>query len=151
MKKREAQVERDARDAREYNENLRKEYEERDAAGEKKRGKQKEPKEIPVWDDASALLDIIEQDVFNGRKYLNDFVEIKLTNANGVYQVEAFVDQTGKEAYIKKYYGKKLICTDHVEWSTLQILESYRDEECVEGLFCASKDTDHFAIRPQYH
>ena len=47
MKKREAQVERDARDAREYNENLRKEYEERDAAGEKSGGSRKSPKRFP--------------------------------------------------------------------------------------------------------
>lgn len=50
-----------------------------------------------------------------------------------------------------KYYGKKLIITDHASWNTQEILESYWDQNNIEKIFKDSKNTYHFAVRPQFH
>ena len=51
----------------------------------------------------------------------------------------------------RQYFGKKLILTDRSEWGTEEIIKTYRDQDCIEKIFRASKDTEHFSIRPQYH
>lgn len=61
-------------------------------------------------------------------------------------------DSSKRSAYCRKYYGKKLIVTDHTDWSMLDVLNEYADQECIENdIFRMSKNTDHFAVRPQYH
>ena len=121
------------------------------AEGKKPKGKPKKPKEIPVWDYEHELLQIVEQDVFI-KAYLKEFVSISLKKTDNGYEAVSCIDAEEKAAYIKKYYGKKLTCTDHTEWSTLEILDNYCKQECIEnGVFRVSKDVDHFAIRPQFH
>ena len=151
LQKREKEVTREIKDAIEYNENLRKELERLKAEGKKTKGKPKKPKEIPVWDYEHELLQIVEQDVFI-KAYLKEFVSISLKKTDNGYEAVSCIDAEEKAAYIKKYYGKKLTCTDHTEWSTLEILDNYCKQECIEnGVFRVSKDVDHFAIRPQFH
>ncbi len=47
--------------------------------------------------------------------------------------------------------GKHLIFTDRAEWSDAQIVRGYRAQHHVERAFRDLKDTQHIAIRPQYH
>jgi len=151
LQKREKEVTREIKDALKYNENLRKELERLKAEGKKPKGKPKKPKEIPVWDYEHELLQIVEQDVFK-KAYLKEFVSISLKKTDNGYEAVSCIDAEEKAAYIKKYYGKKLTCTDHVEWSTLEILDEYCKQECIENaVFRVSKNVDHFAIRPQFH
>ena len=151
LRKREEEVTREAKDARAYNEALEKELEEVKAQGKKSRGKPKKPKEIPVWDYERELLQMIELDVF-AKEYFKDFVSVCLEKKGDIYKAVSCVDQEKKEAYIKKYYGKKLTCTDHVEWSTLEILDYYCDQEYIENAgFSVVKDVDHFSVRPEFH
>ena len=117
-----------------------------------KKGRHKNPKQIPVWDEAAALLDIVDQEIFEGRKYLKHFISVELGTVNSQYVCNLKIDESRKTNYVHKYYGKKLTATDHKDWTTERILEHYGNQECIEnGIFRVSKDTDHFAIRPQYH
>lgn len=151
MRKREAEVSREIKEALEYNDQLKKELDRAKAEGQKPKGKPKKPKEIPTWDYDLELIRIIEKSVFK-KAYLKEFVSISLEKTDNVYHVCSNIDKEKMDAYAKKYYGKKLTCTDHVEWSTLQILDEYGDQECIENaVFRVSKDNDHFAIRPQFH
>lgn len=118
------------------------------AEGKKPKGK---PKEITVWDYEHELLQIVEQDVFK-KDYPKEFVSISLKKTDNGHEAVSNIDAEEKAAYIKKYYGKKLTCTDRVEWSTLEILDDYCKQECIENaVFRVSKDVDHFAIHPQFH
>lgn len=148
---REKEISREAKEALEYNNNITEELEKLKAEGKKPRGKPKQLKEIPVWDREHELLQIVKQDVFK-KVYLKEFVTVTLEKTNDGYKAISCVDQTKKSEYIKKYYGKRLTCTDHVEWSTLKILDNYCKQECIENaVFRVSKDVDHFSIRPQFH
>ena len=68
-----------------------------------------------------------------------------------VTKVECQVNAEKKQAVIDKYYGKHMLTTDHNDWSTERTLDTYRDQEFIEGWFKDTKDTDHFTVRPVYH
>jgi transposase len=61
------------------------------------------------------------------------------------------VNETKKDEITCKYFGKKLIITDRANWSTAEILQTYRDQDCIEKIFRTTKDSEHFSMRPQYH
>jgi len=73
-------------------------------------------------------------------------------NNNGlVSRVEYHADEDIKAKVIRKYFGKKLLITDQKSWSTVDIIKTYREQDCIEKIFRATKDSDHCAIRPQFH
>lgn len=114
-----------------------------------RKGKRKKKKELIIWDETAELLSIIKDKAYRGWRYLEEFTDITI-DAYG--NAICTVDEAGKEAYIRKYYGKKLTCTDHTDWSTEEILAEYCEQECIENsIFRVSKDKDHISVRPQYH
>jgi transposase len=73
-------------------------------------------------------------------------------NNNGlVSRVEYFTDEEMKAETVRKYFGKKLLITDQKSWTTADIIKAYREQDCIEKIFRATKDSDHCAIRPQFH
>ena len=73
-------------------------------------------------------------------------------NNNGlVSHVEYHADEDIKAKVTRKYFGKKLLITDQKSWSTVDIIKTYREQDCIEKIFRATKDSDHCAIRPQFH
>ena len=88
------------------------------------------------------------------KKYMNDVFDISvepLAESNVVTCVEYSVDESSKKDIMRKYFGKKLIISDHSNWTTEEILKTYREQDCIEKIFRATKDNDHCAIRPQFH
>ena len=61
------------------------------------------------------------------------------------------VNEDKKAEYTRRYFGKKLICTNQTELSAGDILSTYTEQECIENLFKVSKNPDHFSVRPQFH
>ena len=147
LKKRQNEAETAIRKAEEYNAKIQEEN------AKKKRGKPKQPKDIPVWDPVAAMREIIEDIVYAGRKVLKEFTEVSVhLNSDGTYAVEWKVREEEKARYCDKYFGRKLTCTDRKEWETKTILQQYSNQECIEnGFFKITKNIDHFSIRPQYH
>ena len=141
------------RDAQDYNTQLEKEEKERLEAGEKRRGRAKKPKNIPEWNADQEMLAIVKKVIYQKHKYIGEFSSVSLSpRDDGFYDITWELDEERKDAYTRKYYGKKLICTDHTDWTMLDILNDYTDQECIEnGIFRTSKDVDHFSVRPQYH
>lgn len=153
LRKKEQEIHHAQRDAEEYNQKIDTEEAERIAAGKSRRGKKKKYKDIPVWDPAAAMYDIVSRTIYGKHKYFREFSSIELiTTEDGKYELKWSENPEKLSAYCRKYYGKKLIVTDHTDWSMLDILNEYADQECIENdIFRVSKDTDHFAVRPQYH
>lgn len=117
----------------------------------KKRGLRK-LKDIPVYNELDTMKKIIEEKLFKGMSYLKEFVNVRIEkNSDGRFQCQLDISEEKKNAYIVKYYGKKLICSTRKEWTTQQILAEYSRQECIENLFKNSKNNDHFSVRPQYH
>ena len=141
------------RDAEDYNKQLEEEKQEREAQGIKKKGKPKKPREIPQWDACAVLVEIVSDKIYTTRKYLKEFTTLSVQQKeDGMYSAEMKVDEKQKEAYIHKHFGKKMIVSNHLDWSTEQILENYSSQECIENdIFRVSKDVDHFSVRPQFH
>ena len=153
LKKREESVRHARQDAEEYNARLNEEEKQQKESGAKKRGRAKKRKTIPEWNAEQEMLQIVRAMIYAKHKYFAEFssVSLKKTSA-GNYDLTWAINEEAEIAYVNKYYGKKLIVTDHTDWSMADILNEYSDQECIEnGIFRTSKAVDHFAIRPQYH
>jgi transposase len=48
-------------------------------------------------------------------------------------------------------FGKRMLITDRHDWSDEEIVLAYRGQSQAEGTFRQLKDTEHLAVRPQYH
>lgn len=68
-----------------------------------------------------------------------------------VDSVEYLINEETKRGISTKYFGKKLLITDQKNWSTADIIRTYREQDSIEKIFRATKDNDHCAIRPQFH
>ncbi len=136
--------------ARRYNEEIEREWQQKALEGGRK-GRKKKLKPIPRWDENTVLRELVCKSVFP-KSYLENFCWVTLVVEPNNRYVTFGIDEAKKEAYCRKYYGKKLTVTDQVTWTTEQILEEYCRQECIENdIFKVSKDPDHFRIRPQYH
>jgi transposase len=88
------------------------------------------------------------------KKYMDDIFETQIKEqqeSDSLIRVEYLVNDTNKEMIAYKYFGKKLLITDRKDWSTSDIIRTYREQDCIEKIFRATKDSDHCAIRPQFH
>ena len=145
LRKKKAETDRAIKEVIEYNEELRKQ--------QKEKGKtKKKEKAIPIWDEHQVLVGILEGKIYRNNKKLKEFTTLELYIENDKYQLRWVIDEKLKGAYIRKYFGKKLTCTNMSNLSTEKILEEYSEQECIEtNIFKVSKDNDHFSVRPQYH
>ena len=153
LRKRKEEVEHQQHKVQEYNKALEQNEKERIESGEKQRGRAKKAKVMPEWNADSELLEIVKKTVYKKNKHIENFTTVTVTQREDeLYDITWTLRENEKEQYIQKYYGKKLICTDHTDWTMQDILNNYTDQECIEnGIFRVSKDVDHFAIRPQFH
>ena len=153
LKKREESVRHARRDAEEYNARLDEEERQQRESGIKKQGRAKKRKVLPEWDPDQEMLQIVHAMIYAKQRYFAELSSVSLeTASDGNYDLTWSINEEAKKAYVERFYGKKLIATDHTDWSMDDILNEYSDQECIEnGIFRTSKDADHFAIRPQYH
>ena len=61
------------------------------------------------------------------------------------------IDQTAYDHLCNEYFGKRILTSNHIDWSDEDIILAYRGQSGVESTFKQSKDDEHFAFRPQYH
>jgi len=93
--------------------------------------------------------DVIQEhaDSILKKNHLKAIIEVSV-HPNGI----AYRINEGKKAEIaNKYFGKKLIITDQAEWTTIEILTAYNEQDCIEKLFRDTKNTEHFSMCPIYH
>ena len=84
------------------------------------------------------------------RPHIKEILETRINVDTVVISIEYIVNKAKRDEIARKYFGKKLLITDRADWSTTEILQTYRDQDCIEKIFRASKDSEHFSIRPQY-
>jgi len=81
----------------------------------------------------------------------HDLFEIEFEGNPVVTDFSWKVNPERKAEVVRKYFGKKMLITDHQDWSTEEIVGTYGDQYVVERIFKDTKNPHHFAIRPQYH
>lgn len=69
-------------------------------------------------------------------KYMNDIFDVKVVND----EIEYGISGARKNEICKKYFGKKLLITDHSDWETKEILEAYYEQDQIENVFWDSKN-----------
>ena len=83
---------------------------------------------------------------------MSEIFETTLTVENGfVKNIGYCISNDKKNEVAHKYFGKKLIITDRDEWSTKEIIATYREQDSIEKIFKSTKDNEHFSVRPQFH
>ena len=80
-----------------------------------------------------------------------DIFVYELTTLNSIPFVKFNLDETKLELLQKTLLGKTVLFTNRHEWSTEQIVGSYRSAWHIEHSFKQMKDTDHLAVRPFFH
>jgi transposase len=86
------------------------------------------------------------------RKHMDEIFEVVPTIVEGnAKNIKYMTSVDKKNNIVHKYYEKKLIITDRDDWSTEELITTYREQDCIEKIFKSTKDSDHFSIRPQYH
>ena len=85
------------------------------------------------------------------KPHLKEIIHIEIIGEPIVEVIRFSINRDVKDSVTYKYFGKKLIITDRTEWSTYEIIKTYREQDCIEKIFRDSKCDEHFSVRPQYH
>ena len=86
------------------------------------------------------------------KKHLDRIFETRIiTNEDATKSVEYLINLKNKDDISHKYFGKKLLISDRRDWTTADIIQTYREQDTIEKIFRSTKDDEHFSIRPQYH
>ena len=96
----------------------------------------------------------IERDIdhrLTGRQWLRRVLRFQLTGTDPTLTLTYDVDQPAFDALAQNELGRVVLMTDHHDWSTADIIRTYRAQADVEALFAHLKDPLHVALRPQRH
>ena len=85
------------------------------------------------------------------QEYMDDIFDYELTTLNGVPFVKFLLNETKLAHLQKTILGKTVLFTNRHEWSSEQIVASYRSAWHIEHAFSQMKDTDHLSVRPFFH
>jgi transposase len=113
-----------------------------DLAGVLRRGKQRR-------DRARIERDI--ETFLKGRQNMSSVIRFELSGKDPNLTLTHRFDQDALNALSNSTFGRIVLMTDRHEWSTEDIIRTYRGQAAVEALFADLKDPEHLAIRPQYH
>ena len=94
----------------------------------------------------------VEEKILN-REHMSDvFNIIYNVDKNGkVETIEYEIKEDVANEIKEKYFGKKLIITNRHDWSTEEILQTYFDQDAIEGIFKDTKEEEFIGFTPQFH
>lgn len=81
----------------------------------------------------------------------HDLIKVEIEGYPVVTGLYWSIDEDVRQDVIDRLFGKKLLLSDHQDWSTQEILSTYNNQYLIENIFKDTKNPHHFAIRPQYH
>ena len=95
----------------------------------------------------------IEKQVKDALKseFMKDIFDFEITTYNGVPFVKFSLNQANLENIKNTLLGKTALFTNRHDWSSEDIVSSYRSAWHVENAFKQLKDTDHLTVRPLFH
>ena len=87
------------------------------------------------------------------REHMSDVFSIiyNIDKNDKVETIEYEIKEEVVSEIKEKYFGKKLIITNRHSWTTEEILQSYFDQDAIEGIFKDSKEEEFIGFTPQFH
>lgn len=61
------------------------------------------------------------------------------------------INEKAKADIILKYFGKRCLVTNRLQWHASEVIDAYFEQATVERAFQLTKNHHHIAIRPQFH
>jgi transposase len=87
-----------------------------------------------------------------GHQYLRNLLRYEVSSdVDGAVQVRTWCDLEEYERLKTRYFGLRILITDHSDWTSAQVIEAYRGQAKVESAFRDLKDPGMLATRPQFH
>lgn len=86
------------------------------------------------------------------RQYLKSLIHFHLEpSPQGGTELRYWSDLDEYRRLTCRYFGLRILATDHAGWSTAQIIEAHRSQPRAERSFRDLKDPGMIATRPQFH
>jgi len=102
----------------------------------------------PQWKDPKSVVDKIERDILKNKK-LRSIIVISVGKISNGLELAWKIDDTAREEYLKNL-GKSLIFSSRNEWSTLEIVKTYRAQIDVERQFKELNKRNKISVMPIY-
>ncbi len=102
----------------------------------------------PQWKDPKSVAIKIERDILKNKK-LRAIINYSIGKVSNGLGVTWKIDDTARKEYLKPL-GKSLIFSSRNEWSTLEIVKTYRAQNDVERQFKELNKRDRLSIMPMY-
>ena len=102
----------------------------------------------PQWKDPKEVATKIERDILKTKK-LRAIIAFSLGKISNGLEITWKIDDTAREAYLKDL-GKSLIFSSRNEWSTLEIVKTYRAQIDVERQFKELNKRGRISVMPIY-
>jgi len=100
------------------------------------------------WKDPKKVETKIERDILKTRK-LRSIIAYSIGKISTGLEITWKIDDSALKLYLKKL-GKSLIFSNRNEWSTLEIVKTYRAQNDVERQFKELNKRDRLSVQPVY-
>jgi transposase len=84
-------------------------------------------------------------------QHLREILEVRLGGSGKTLTLAYTVDRAALDRLEREWFGRLVLMTDQHDWTTAEIINAYRGQSVVEGVFRTLKDPLRLALRPQYH
>ena len=102
----------------------------------------------PQWKEPKSVVTKIERDILKTKK-LRAIIAYSIGKISKGLEITWKIDDTAREDYLKDL-GKSLIFSNRNEWSTLEIVKTYRAQIDVERQFKELNKRDRISVMPMY-
>ncbi len=102
----------------------------------------------PQWKDPEKVMIKIERDILKNKK-LRAIIAYSIEKVSNGLEITWKIEDSAREEYLKDL-GKSIIFSSRNEWSTLEIVKTYRAQIKVEQQFKALNKRDRLSVMPMY-
>ena len=87
------------------------------------------------------------------RDYMSEVFNITyaVDTNNKVESIGYEINEDAAAAIKERYFGKKVIITNRHGWASEEILQTYFDQDSIEGIFKDTKEEEFIGFTPQFH
>lgn len=80
-----------------------------------------------------------------------DAIKVEITQTDERKAIKYSTDTEAFQDFVRRRGGKTILFTDHHEWSTEEIIASYRGQAEIERVFRLMKDDEYMHWQPMFH
>lgn len=84
-------------------------------------------------------------------QHLREILDVRVHGSGKTLTLAYTVDHAALDRLEREWFGRLVLMTDQHDWTTPEIIDAYRGQSVVEGVFRTLKDPLRLALRPQYH